>query len=105
MAFDHKAMFVGSFNFDQRSLHINNEIGILFYEPEITNQVMKSFDRHIEQVAFRVELITDEKGNESLRWTGKEDGKEIVFDSEPYAGFWQKLSVNLMRRLPVDSML
>jgi len=105
MAFDHKAMFVGSFNFDQRSLHINNEIGILFYEPEITNQVMKSFDRHIEQVAFRVELITDEKGNESLRWTGKEDGKEIVFDAEPYATFWQKLGVNLMRVLPIDSML
>ena len=70
MAFDHKAMFVGSFNFDQRSLHINNEIGILFYEPEIANQAMKHFDQHVEKVAFRVELVTNKNGSESLRWIG-----------------------------------
>ena len=105
MAFDHKAMFVGSFNFDQRSLHINNEIGILFYEPQIASQAATNFDKNIQKVAFRVELITDENGKESLRWTGEEDGKEVVFDDEPYASFWQKLSVNLMRILPIDSML
>lgn len=105
MAFDHKAMFVGSFNFDQRSLNINNEIGILFYEPGISNEVMKHFDQHVENVAFRVELVTNENGSESLRWIGVEEGKEVVFDAEPYASFWQKLSVNLMRMLPIDSML
>jgi len=98
-------MFVGSFNFDQRSLNINNEIGILFYEPGIANKAMKSFDQHIENVAFRVELVTNENGKESLRWVGKEDGKQVMFDSEPYASFWQKLGVNLMRVLPIDSML
>ena len=30
MAFDREIMFVGSFNFDQRSLYINNEIGLLY---------------------------------------------------------------------------
>ena len=105
MAYDHKVMFVGSFNFDQRSLHINNEIGILFYEPEIANQVMKHFDQHIEKVAFRVELVTNKNGSESLRWVGIEDGKQVIFDAEPYASFWQKLGVNLMRVLPIDSML
>ena len=105
MAFDHKAMFVGSFNFDQRSLHINNEIGILFYEPEIASNAMKHFDQHVEKIAFRVELVTNKNGSESLRWIGLENGKEVVFDSEPYASFWQKLGVNLMRVLPIDSML
>ena len=28
-------MFAGSLNFDQRSLHINNEIGLLFHDKEI----------------------------------------------------------------------
>jgi len=31
MMFDGETMFVGSFNFDQRSLNINNEIGQLFH--------------------------------------------------------------------------
>jgi putative cardiolipin synthase len=101
MAYDDKVMFVGSFNFDQRSLHINNEIGILFHEPEIAGGASEHFDKHVEKVAFKVELVD----GDSLRWTGIEDGKEVVFDSEPYASFWQKLGVNLMRVLPIDSML
>ena len=40
-----------------------------------------------------------------MTWTGYADGKQVVFDSEPYAGFWKKLSVNLMRILPIDAML
>lgn len=105
MAFDHKAMFVGSFNFDQRSLFLNNEIGILFYEPKLAGQSSQNFDQHVGEVAFRVELITDEQGKESLRWTGDEAGNKVVFEDEPYASVWKKLAVQLMRILPLDSML
>jgi len=105
MAMDKQIMFVGSFNFDQRSLNINTEIGILFYDPELAGHSSEHFDKYIDKVAFRVGLVTDEKGNESMTWTGFDGGKQVVFDSEPYASFWQKLSVNLMRVLPIDSML
>ncbi len=60
---------------------------------------------HVDKVAFRVELIRDKGGPESLRWTGTEEGKQVVFHSEPYAGFWRKLTTNLMRVLPIDSMM
>jgi putative cardiolipin synthase len=105
MMIDRQAMFVGSFNFDLRSLNINNEIGILFREPDIAAAVAENFDNHIDQVAFRVELVKGEDGDEALRWTGRENGATVVFDSEPYAGFWQKVVVSLMRFLPIDSML
>jgi putative cardiolipin synthase len=105
MAMDKEAMFVGSFNFDQRSLNINTEMGILFYDPELAGNASENFDRYIDMLAFRVKLVTDENGNESMTWTGFVDGKQVVFDSEPYASFWKKLGVNLMRVLPVDAML
>lgn len=105
MAIDRKAMFIGSFNFDQRSLNINNEIGILFQEPEIASHSAENFEKYIDKVAFRVELIKDKNGDESIRWTGLEDGKTVVLDSEPYAGFWQKISVKLIGLLPVESLL
>ncbi len=105
MSMDGKVMFVGSFNFDQRSLNINNEIGILFHHPGIVSESSRHFHDNIEKVAFRVELVKDEEGLETMRWTGTEDGKEVVFYSEPYASFWKRLKVNLMRILPVDSML
>ena len=56
MVFDKKRMFVGSFNFDQRSLHINNEIGLLFEAPALAGPAAEKFDRGIERIAFKVEL-------------------------------------------------
>lgn len=105
MLIDRKAVFVGSFNFDQRSPHINNEIGILFREPDIAAALAENFDRYVDQVAFRVELVKEQDREEALRWTGTEYGNEVVFDSEPYAGSWQKLFVGLMPLLPIDAML
>ena len=73
----------------------------MFEDPEIAAHSSGNFDKHIDKVAFRVELVDD-----SLRWTGiEEDGNKVVFDTEPYTSFWKRLSVNLMRVLPIDSML
>jgi len=105
MAIDGRMMFVGSFNFDQRSLYINNEIGILFHEPEVSAGASKHFDDHIDQVAFKVQLVARGHGRESLQWIGMEDGQKRVFDSEPYATFWSKVMANAMRVLPIDFML
>ncbi len=101
MEIDKNTMFVGSFNYDQRSLNINTEIGIVFQDSEIATRFSKHFDEHIDKVAFRVELIDD-----SLRWTGvDETGKKVTFNTEPYTSFWKRLGANLMRLLPIDSML
>lgn len=105
MALDRKAMFVGSMNLDQRSLHINNEIGILFLNPEMAGERARSFDQNIEKVAFRLELQKGTNGRESIRWHGQRDGEEIVYDSEPYGGFWKKFGVGFIKLLPVDSQL
>ncbi|MEA3413650.1 MAG: phospholipase D family protein [Pseudomonadota bacterium] len=105
MAFDKQRMFVGSFNFDQRSLHINNEIGLLFEQPDLAGSSAGKFDRNIDKVAFKVELQTDDNGNETLRWRGIENGNEVEFDSEPYVGFGTRAAVWFIRLLPVESLL
>ena len=106
MAMDKKTMYVGSFNFDQRSLNINTEIGILFYDPKITGKETKRFDEYIDKVAFRVVLVKDKLGIESLRWIGyNKDGKKAIFNREPYTSTIKRIGVNLMRLLPIDSFL
>jgi putative cardiolipin synthase len=104
MALDRKAMFVGSMNLDQRSLNINNEIGILFFNQEIAGKRAQFFHENIESVAFRLTLRAD-NGGESIQWHLKEDEKEIVFDSEPHVGFWKKLKVGIIGLLPVENLL
>jgi len=105
MAFDKKRMFVGSFNFDQRSLHINNEIGLIFEQPDLAGSATERFDNNIEKVAFKVELRTNTNGRESLRWSGLEDGREVEYDSEPYVGRGARAAVWFIRLLPVESLL
>ena len=105
MAMDKDIMFVGSFNFDPRSLNINTEIGILFHDPVIAAASSDHFDRYIDNVAFRVQLVTDDKGKEFMQWTAIEDSRKVVFTHEPYTSFWKRLGVNIMRILPIDSLL
>jgi len=105
MTIDGKSMFVGSFNFDQRSAYTNNEMGILFHNEELVQERLERLKGRIEQDTFKVELITDEDGDETVRWTGYEDGKQVVFYTEPYASLWQRISMHLMRLLPIDSQL
>ena len=50
-------------------------------------------------------LETDSEGKESLRWVGREDGMKVAFDSEPYASFWLKAAVAVMRLLPIEPQL
>lgn len=101
LVIDRKAMFVGSMNLDLRSLNINNEIGILVFNEELTRKNINEFLKNLDKAAFRVTL--DENG--SLRWRIQRDGKEIVYDDEPYAGFWAKLTTWLVGLLPVESLL
>ncbi|MBE9475661.1 MAG: phospholipase D family protein [Proteobacteria bacterium] len=105
LVIDKRVMYVGSFNFDQRSLNLNTEIGIVFEDAEIAGHAVELFDENISMAAFRVELVGDTNRNGKLRWTGVEDGETVVFYKEPYASLFRRVSTQLMRLLPIDSFL
>jgi putative cardiolipin synthase len=104
MAFDGEIMFVGSFNFDQRSLYINNEIGLVFHDPAIAGATVKHFEDKVNKVAFEVGF-SREGGSENLHWTGGQGGPDVVMEKEPYATTMQKLTVGILKWLPVESQL
>ncbi len=105
MVIDRKAMFVGSMNLDMRSLNINNEIGILFFNRKLAENAAESFDQNIGKMAFRLELKENNNSARSIQWHMEKDDDNIIYDAEPYAGFWKKLGVGLIRLLPVESLL
>ena len=105
MSFDGEHMFVGSFNFDQRSLFINNEIGLIFKDPKLASESSRNFEENVHKVAFEVEF-SREGGHENMRWVGGQGGPEVVMEEEPYATTWQKLTVGILKWLPfLDSQL
>lgn len=105
MIFDRKKMFVGSFNYDQRSLYLNTEIGIVFEQREVAADAAERFSEHIDRVAFKVGLADPDTDSNSLTWTAIEDGRDVRYQSEPYAGMGTKLGARMLRVLPVDWLL
>ncbi len=105
MIFDRRKMFVGSFNYDQRSLFLNTEIGLVFEQRDVAGLLAQQFEQGIEEVAFRVELIDTATGGKSLQWSSIEDGTLVSYDTEPYVGPGTRAAVAILRLLPVDWLL
>jgi len=104
MVFDGETMFVGSFNFDQRSQYLNNEIGLVFTDPKIAGDAARKFEDRVNEVAFKVEFASED-GTTDMHWTGGQGGADAVMEKEPYATTLQKLTVGILKWLPIDSQL
>ncbi|MBU1420457.1 MAG: phospholipase D family protein [Proteobacteria bacterium] len=103
--FDRKYVFIGSLNFDPRSVEENTEIGILLTSEEVADTVADAFDLITKKHAFRLELQTDENGIEYITWHGLENGKERIWISDPHTGFLRRFGLFFMGLLPIESQL
>lgn len=103
--FDRRQVFIGSLNLDPRSLLHNTEIGVVIDQSDIAQRMGVWFDRSIESVAFRLELVKNDNGTESIRWHGMVDESPATFDVDPYTGFWRRIGIGIMRILPIESQL
>ncbi|HHP7234998.1 MAG TPA: phospholipase D-like domain-containing protein, partial [Desulfobacterales bacterium] len=103
--FDRRHVFIGSLNLDPRALLQNTEIGVVIDQAEIGESMGAWFDRSIESVAFRLELVKNDNGTESIRWHGMVDGAPQIFDVDPYTGFWRRFGIGILSILPIESQL
>lgn len=97
---DGRRGFVGSFNFDPRSVQLNTEMGVVFDQPELAAEL----HRFIEQstaaaVAWRVTL----EGDGRLRWQGADSAD--TWSREPETGIGLRLLTWLLGLLPIESQL
>jgi putative cardiolipin synthase len=98
---DEKRLFVGSFNWDPRSVNINTEMGILIDSPELAVQVSHSIKGAFPQIAYQV--VLNERGR--MRWVSYEDGERVVHSVEPQASVWRRMGAMFMRLLPIRNQL
>jgi len=105
--FDRKRLFIGSMNFDQRSKHLNTEIGLIIDSPVLAQQIAARFDAMVQPAnAYRLALRpNDSRGSPVLLWRTQENGKPIEYDSEPARSDWQRLKAQMLSLLPLDDEL
>ncbi len=105
--FDRQRVFLGSMNFDQRSMHLNTEIGVIIDSPELAQQVATRFDAMVQPAnSYMLALQPNETGrSRSLVWRTQEDGKAVEYKSEPARSNWQRFKANVLSLLPFDREL
>jgi putative cardiolipin synthase len=101
-AVDDRLGFIGSFNFDPRSVSLNTEMGVLFEHRALVREMRDVFGREIvPSASYRLYLGDGGK----LYWEGEVDGLRATFDREPEAGFLRCLVAKIVGLLPIQSQL
>jgi putative cardiolipin synthase len=104
--FDRRIAFVGSMNFDQRSKHLNTEIGLLIASPELAAEITAHFDAWTQlDNSYAVTLSEGAKGTQHLIWSTREAGQLVHYETEPAKNAWQRTKVRFLTLLPLDKEL
>lgn len=98
---DRSTLFIGSFNFDPRSAQLNTELGFVIESPPMAAATSDAILGRLAGNAYRVRRGPDG----ALQWVDRGDGREVVHDTEPGAGFWRQLGVSVLPLLPIDWLL
>ena len=98
---DDAAGFVGSFNFDPRSVSLNAEMGVMFEDERLVAELRSLFQQERSlQTSYRVSL---QEG--SICWEGETDGKVQQYAHEPEASISRRIVSGIVRHLPLESQL
>ncbi len=89
---DHRWLYVGSMNLDDRSETKNTEIGMMIDSPAFANEFFQMMDFDSSTYTLR-----HAAGGESVEWVFVgDDGKEAVLSEEPETDFWLRMKVKLL---------
>jgi putative cardiolipin synthase len=101
-AVDGVRIFVGSFNFDQRSEKLNTEMGILLDSPRLATDLAQIFDLVVPSAAYEVRLAPEDG---SLVWIERTAAGEVRYETEPQTSWWLRTRVELLSILPIEWLL
>ena len=100
--FDRRRFFIGSWNYDQRSLNINTEMGLLIDNTTLAADMARRFDAMTAPgAAYRVFLESDSR----LVWETEVNSQPVQLFKEPSRGWWQRAREKLLALVPLQPEL
>ncbi|MGR3615008.1 MAG: phospholipase D family protein [Paracoccaceae bacterium] len=97
---DGQRVFIGSYNLDPRSAHLNTEMGLMIESPTIAESLASQLSN--PEYAYRVDLAE----NGEMIWLQEDqDGKVTIHRNDPETNFFQRALTSIVRWLPVEWML
>jgi cardiolipin synthase C len=101
-AVDGSRLFIGSFNFDQRSALLNTEMGVVIASPALARHLNAYFDADVPTVAYEVRLASDGDG---LVWIERTAAGETRYDVDPGTTWLRRRQVDMLSILPIEWLL
>ena len=101
-AVDESRIFVGSFNFDQRSALLNTEMGLVIESATLAQRLAGFFDTEAPMLAYEVRLAPDGGG---IYWIERTAAGEKRYDTEPETRWSTRMGVELLSILPIEWLL
>jgi cardiolipin synthase C len=95
---DRKRVFIGSFNFDPRSLYLNCEMGLLIESPRLGARITRQFDELATERAYQPFI-------DRLNRLGWRDADNKLYRTEPESRPLQRLFAWIISWLPVEWLL
>lgn len=100
-AVDGKRLFVGSFNFDPRSVALNTELGFLVESPKLASALHDAMPAEVAARAYSVRLGDGGR----LCWVEQTEAGEVVHTREPGTRWHQRALVGFLALLPFEWLL
>lgn len=102
LAVDGKQIFIGSFNFDPRSLLLNTEMGVLIDSPRMANALNEAFSQQFPRASYAPELVQDN----TLIWKEiRADGSRVSHATEPGTSALSRIMLRFIGLLPIEWLL
>jgi len=102
MVIDRQTVFIGSFNMDPRSTHLNTEIGLVIESPTLAEEVADILERDMApHNAWRLELNSE--GH--IEWIAVRNGEPVRYQAEPDVGFAKAALFLPLAILPITPLM
>ena len=102
MAVDERRIFIGSFNFDPRSVRLNTEMGVLVESERIAAGLSRSFATAFPAMSYRPGLNEDG----SIYWEETTAGGETIrHQDEPGVTLFSRIAFSVLELLPIEWLL
>ncbi|MDR2307246.1 MAG: phospholipase D family protein [Paucimonas sp.] len=100
MVFDRRKTFIGSFNFDPRSVLWNTEVGVLVDSPELAEYTRAlALQGMAPALSYQVKLVDGK-----LVWATEDKGQRHVLVTEP-GGVWRRFNAWISKAVGLEKML
>ena len=98
---DRRTVFIGSLNFDPRSIVINTEMGLFVESPELAEEFAARLLADIQAYVYQPTLT--DRGD--LRWVYRWGPHLEVLDVEPQTSAGRRFSARFYSWLPIEGQL